>query len=101
MSHDACEHDYWDRVRDRAAELGTDGCSWGTNLYRDCCAQHDVERRDGKTVDGDPVTANEAHARFRACMQSKAALGYWSLVPWVRWGIVRLFDRGERGRDET
>lgn len=92
----ACEADYWTRVRNRAAELGWDGCTWGTGLYRDCCAQHDVERRDGTTVDGEPVTDVQAHARFKACMQAKSKLGYWSPIPWLRWGVVRLFDRGAR-----
>ena len=84
---------YWDRVRNRAAELGTDGCSFGTSAYRDCCLEHDIAYRTGATVDSEPQTKAQADTRFRACMQAHSRLGWWSPMAWTRYIVVRWFGR--------
>lgn len=92
------EESYWRRVRDAAADLGTDGCTWGTGLYRDCCLRHDIEWRTGHDIDGDPVTFDQADKRLLACMQSKSRFGYWNPIPWIRYGLVRSIGRKFRPR---
>ena len=84
--------DYWQRVREAADDLGTDGCTMATGAFRDCCLRHDVEYRTGRSaVSGRRLTRAEADARLRGCMQSRAWLGYWSPMAWLRWSAVRLF----------
>ena len=84
---------YWERVRDKAAELGSDGCTGVTNIYRDCCLEHDCHYALGTTLDGTPITRKEADDRFLACMRCRSKLGWWSPVPLVRWAAVRVFGR--------
>ena len=84
---------YWERVRDRAAELGADGCTGATNAFRDCCLEHDIFYRTGKTLDGRPITKAEADDRFRSCMMAHSVLGFYSPMAWIRWAAVKVFGR--------
>lgn len=81
---------YWERIADKAAELGTDGCTGATGAFRDCCLEHDIHWRTGKTLDGTPISKQEANNRFRSCMQSRSIFGYYSPVAWYRWCAVSL-----------
>lgn len=85
--------EYWQRIRDEADRLGTDGCTMGSAAFRDCCARHDLEYRSGATIDGDPVTKHEADVRFRSCMQSRSRFGWFSPMAWTRYGILKLFGQ--------
>ena len=85
--------DYWDRVRNRAAELGTDGCSFALGAFTDCCAEHDIAYRQGTTVDGEPQTKAQADQRFLACMQSHSRFGWWSPMAWWRYRLVKRFGK--------
>lgn len=76
---------YWKLVRKRAFELGTDGCTGVVDIYVDCCYEHDIHWRTGRTLDGDPISAKEMNARFRWCIQSRSRFGRWSPMSWVRW----------------
>jgi hypothetical protein len=87
------ERRYWERVRDKAGELGTDGCSYATGAFQECCLEHDIHERTGATLDGKHITAKESDARFRACMQSRSKLGFFSPVAWGRWSVLRLKRR--------
>lgn len=91
------EPSYWERVRNRAAELGSDGCTMGTRLFRLCCLEHDIHQRDEHTLDGEPISWAEADARFLACMQRKSWFGWWSPVAWTRYAFVRLRTRIKKG----
>lgn len=84
------ERRYWERVRDKAGELGTDGCSYVSGAYVECCMEHDIFYRTGRTLDGKPITKREADARLRACMQSRSRLGFFSPLAWLRWTGLRL-----------
>ena len=84
---------YWERVRDKAAELGTDGCSGGTGAFRECCLEHDIHYRTGLTLDGAPITKDEADKRFLSCMQSRSVFGFYSPMAWWRYAAVTLFGR--------
>ena len=91
----------WQKVRDQAAALGSDGCSGPTvEWYRDCCLQHDIIYRTGRDEEGQPVSRREADARFRRCMQQQSRLGRYSPVSWWRWLAVRAlgwqFYEGDR-----
>ena len=85
--------DYWNRVRDTAAELGCDGCTMASGAFLDCCLQHDVEYRLGTTIDGEPITFDEADTRFRNCMFMRSKLGYFSPVAWYRYAAVKWFGK--------
>lgn len=82
---------YWESVRQSAAELGSDGCTKVSQMYQDCCFEHDIAYKTGATVDKAPVTRAEADAAFRRCMQQKSRLGRLSPMSWWRWIGVRLF----------
>ena len=84
---------YWERVRDKAAELGTDGCTGATGAFLDCCLEHDVHWRTGKTLDGKPITKQEANTRLRACIQSRSIFGFYSPLAWWRWAVVSLVGK--------
>lgn len=84
---------YWERVRDKAAELGTDGCSKATGAYVDCCLEHDLAYRMGTTLDGTPLTKEEADKRFLSCMQSRSIFGWYSPMAWWRYAAVKVFGR--------
>jgi hypothetical protein len=83
--------DYWARVRRRAKELKSDGCSGVPDFHLDCCLEHDIAYRTGHTVDGEPLTRAEADARLRRCIQKDSSLGVLDPMSWWRWAGVRLF----------
>mgnify|MGYP003438754089 FL=1 len=84
---------YWERVKDKAAELGTDGCTGATGLFADCCLEHDIAYRLGTTLDGTPITKEQADKRFLCCMQSRSLWGWYSPMAWWRYAAVRVFGR--------
>lgn len=93
----ATNPDYWERVRNEAGRLGSDGCSMALGTYVDCCYEHDIAYRTGATVDGVCLTKEEADARFRSCIQSHSIFGWYSPVAWVRFGILKW--RGQKAWD--
>lgn len=82
---------YWERVRERAAALQSDGCSGVPDFYLDCCLQHDIAYRTGADVDGGPLTRSQADAQLRDCIRARSPWGPWSPMGWWRWAGVRLF----------
>lgn len=82
--------EYWQRVKERAAELLSDGCSGVPDFHVICCLEHDIAYRTGQTVDGESLTRAEADARFRRCIQSRSLLGFFSPMSWWRWLGVRV-----------
>lgn len=89
--------EYWQRVRDEAGRLGSDGCSLATSAFRDCCFEHDIAYRTGATVDGQAQTKQEADVRFRSCMQSRSFLGWYSPMAWIRYGLLQW--KGQKAWD--
>lgn len=81
---------YWERVRLRATELGSDGCTAVTEFRKDCCFEHDIAYMTGADVNGIPVTRDHADAEFRRCMQSRSIFKAFSPVSWIRWFGVRV-----------
>jgi len=57
--------EYWQRVRARAAELGSDGCTSVSEWMQDCCLEHDVHCRTGMTLAGIPIDRFDADERFK------------------------------------
>lgn len=82
--------DYWDIVRRMAKELKSDGCSMVADIWVDCCYEHDIHWRTGKTIDGEDISIGEANKRFRECMQAKSKLGKASPVALWRWAGVTI-----------
>jgi hypothetical protein len=93
--------DYWQRVRHRARQLNSDGCTGGTGLLRDCCLEHDIHERTHRTVDGESITGDESDRVFLACMQRNSHIGWWTPVGWVRYAAVRIRRRWLRWRGES
>ena len=83
--------DYWQAVRERAADLQSDGCSNVTDLYLDCCLEHDIHYRTGKTLAGVEISRQEADKVFRSCIQSRSPFKVFSPMSWWRWAGVRIF----------
>ena len=84
---------YWDLVYAKAAELNSDGCSYVTEAFHQCCLEHDAAYRTGKTIYGKPITRAQADQRFRECMQMRSRFGKLSPMAWWRWAGVRIFGR--------
>lgn len=93
--------DYWQRVRAEADVLASDGCTMATSAMRDCCLEHDVAYRLHRTVTGEPLTREEADVRFRACMQRRSRLGWYSPMAWLRYAAVRAFGARGWAKPET
>ena len=70
--------DYWEAIRARAKELQSDGCSRVTSMYLDCCLEHDIYYRTGKTLNGKEISREEADKIFRECMQSRSIFKVFS-----------------------
>lgn len=87
------DEQYWNRVRKWATEAGSDGCTLVTQLYQDCCFEHDHAYRTGTDLAGNKVSRSEADATFRRCIQSRSKLGKFSPISWVRWIGVRIGGR--------
>lgn len=88
---------YWQAVRRVAASLHSDGCSVVSELYHDCCLEHDIHYRTQRQLDGKFITRSEADKQFRVCMQSRSPFKWFSLVSWIRWAGVRIFGASSYG----
>jgi hypothetical protein len=84
---------YWNRVRGVAKDLESDGCSWASEMFQDCCFQHDIHYRLGTDLFGKPISRREADLRFRLCIQHRSKWGKLSPISWLRWAGVRIFGR--------
>ena len=82
---------YWVMIRRKARALKSDGCTGVPDFYLDCCLEHDIHYRTGKTLGGKPLTRAQADARLRRCIQSRSVFGWFSPMSWWRWAAVRLF----------
>jgi hypothetical protein len=87
------DQEYWKRVRAKARELKSDGCSGVLDIYVDACYEHDIAYRTGRTVDGEPLTRAQADARFRRSIQHRSPFGFFSPVSWTRWVGVRIIGK--------
>ena len=89
---------YWKWVREIAQDLKSDGCSaipyLSNEFFEDCCFEHDIHYRTGKTIFGDPITRAQADQRLRECIQIRSDLGKLDPLAWWRWAAVRLFGGG-------
>lgn len=85
------EPDYRMGVRQRAAELGSDGCTGVPDWYVIACLDHDIAYRTHATIGREPLTRAEADQRLQWAIQHESPLGRFSpMAQWRRWG-VRLF----------
>lgn len=89
---------YWEAVRAKAAELGSDGCSHVADIYVESCYEHDIAYRTHANLDGSPITKDQADTRFRHRIQEMSALGSWSPLAWWRWAAVSWW--GQSAWDE-
>ena len=84
---------YWDKVRRRARQLHTDGCSgvpdfpWAKNA----CQEHDIHYRTHMTLAGDPITKRRADWVFARRIMKAAPLGVFSPTAWLYYAGVALF----------
>lgn len=84
---------YWQRIRDWAADLDSDGCTGVPDFHLDACLEHDCHYRTHHWLDGTPIFKSEADARLRQVIQSRSFLGILSPMAWWRWGAVALMGK--------
>lgn len=86
---------YWEKIRVRADELGSDGCSGpALQIHVLGCYEHDVHYRTGLTLYGRLLTRREADAIFFERMQEFSFLNGFSPLSWWRWLVLRAFGAG-------
>jgi hypothetical protein len=82
---------YWYLVRQIAATLNSDGCSGVPEFHSDCCLEHDIHWRTGRTIDGEAITDMQANRRFWYCNAVKSRFGRWSpMAAWRFAGVLPL-----------
>ena len=93
---------YWSEVRRLAKELGSDGCTGVSEMYRDCCYEHDIAYRTGADLYGEPMTREQADGQFCKCIQGRSPFGKLSPMALWRWAGVRLFaGKAWKGQDNA
>jgi hypothetical protein len=89
-------------VEKEAVRIKSDGCTGVTQMFRECCLEHDLayrHHRDPRTAflhgwyEANLMTREQADKRFRLCMQKRSWFGAYSPVSWIRWMGVRLLGR--------
>lgn len=76
---------YWRRVRVRATELRSDGCSGVPDFYKDACLEHDIHYRTHRYMSGDPIDKQTADLILKRRIQSWSLFGSYSPMAWWRW----------------
>lgn len=92
-------------IREEAALINADGCTGVSNMYGECCLQHDAEFYFGKSAasayrhyrEGDPeywltadrITFEQANENFKRCHFRQSKAGYLNLFAWWRYAVVR------------
>ncbi len=88
---------YWRKVRAKAKELKSDGCSGVPDFYKDCCLEHDVHYRTHKTIDGIDIDRKTADGTLKKCIQSRSLFGRWS--PMAQWRYLAIRRWGKKAWD--
>lgn len=81
---------YWCRVKRRARELDSDGCTLVSDIFILACWEHDIHWRLGATLYGTPISMSQANRRFRLVIQRFSRFGRFSPVSWIRWAGVSI-----------
>lgn len=94
-------------IASEAKKIDSDGCTFVSELFHDCCSAHDLAYYYGKDprsayrqyralpedpgywLLADPITRGAVDKRFRSCIQQKAPLKRFSPLAWLRWVGVR------------
>ncbi len=84
---------YWDLVRWWATTYKSDGCSGVPDFYLEACQEHDLHYRYAQTLYGEPLTFEDANARFRKVIQMKSKLRWFSPLSWIRFAGVKFFGK--------
>ena len=84
---------YWEKVRQRARQLHSDGCSGVPDFpwAKTACQEHDIHYRTHGTLMGDPITKRHADWRFARRIMRAAPLGVFSPTAWLYYAGVVLF----------
>lgn len=82
--------DWERRVRERAAHLGSDGCTKVNEWNHICCLYHDIMCRTGCDLDGHPITREESDYLFWECNRLRSRFSWLSPRSWARWAGVRV-----------
>lgn len=90
--NESLDEKYWALVRQRAKELGSDGCTGVVDFYLDCCLEHDIAYRTKADIYGLSRTNREADRDFRYCVQSRSPFGVLSPMAWWRWAGLRIYN---------
>ena len=83
--------DYWDRVRERAKELHSDGCSCVPDFFLYGCLEHDCHYRLHLDMDNNPINKAEADLQLKQYIQSHSWLRRYSpMAQWRYWAVKRF-----------
>lgn len=96
---------FWDWIRQEAALIHADGCTGVSNMYGECCLQHDLEFYYGRSAtDGywhygnreaeywltaKRITFEDANDHFKRCHFRQSKAGYLNVFAWWRYAVVR------------
>ena len=83
---------YW-RALAGWAKDNSDGCTGVKDIYIHACWEHDFHYRYAVTLFGEPITFNEANARFRQVIQGSSKLKWFSPISWIRFAGVKMFGK--------
>lgn len=82
---------YYDQLKVLAKSIGSDGCTGVSDIYIECCWEHDYTYVTGMTPQGRVVDKKYADLRFKNCYQIRMALRWFSPISWIRYlGVVKL-----------
>lgn len=85
--------EYWDIVRQYARLLESDGCTGVSDIYRDCCLEHDIHYRTHRTITGIEIDKEYADCKLWECVVSRSWFGRFSPRAWILWLGVTMFGR--------
>ena len=92
----AWDREYWSRVRDRALEINSDGCSGVPDWFVWTCYEHDVHYALHEMLSGLVIDFRTANYVLRVRIQQGSAFGRASPMSWWRWAGVKYLPAAKK-----
>ena len=81
---------YWDRVRAKAKELKTDGCSSWSQVYIGACLEHDIHHRTRRRLySAKPIGRLEADWLMLLATMARSPFRALTPIGWLRFVVLR------------
>jgi len=94
LERTAWDEIYWERVKSRALQLKSDGCTGVPDWFLYSCEEHDIHYRTHKTILSDDLDRDQADYVLRRRVQQGSVFGWLSPISWIRWTGVRIAGNG-------